>query len=668
PISNGHRSAALELFVPSEDGSYGSLEETYEALRTFQILGVKPKNDVHQKACSLVLGALKSSSTITKELFYALKVNGLVNCQLDGGLLKGVASSLQKAVKDANALFDYYYSVGGLVLIKEQGSESNTILADGSNVFHSIKALSQSDGTWRFRSDGTESSTYAAGIAFETLAGIVALSDSEIDQSMIGIVKNDITKLFDSLESYDDGASYFDEKRLDASKYHGPLSTTSSVVRGIAEFGAVIPGRLNIPGDKILGLANFLLSIGVPRSTKDLYDQLDALSRLENNRISIPLVLSLPSTVLSLTSKDKLEVKVSTVLGSDAPPLTLNLMQAVNSISKDAPAIQGQELKFDMGSSVYMLDFLSMGIDVGTYDLVFEVLLHDSEQSKVYTTGGRTKASIVVTGIIKIDNAELAVLDSDVGSVETLKKLDLSKESTVSLSANHLQKLRLSFHLATPHDNPFKPHQVFLKLKHETGVEHAFTIVNSGKKFEIIMDFLGLVEKLYYLSGKYDIELTVGDSVMENSFLSALGHVELDLPDPPEKAPHAPALPVDPYSRFGAKTEISHIFRAPEKRPPKELSLAFLALTLLPFVGFLVGLLRLGVNLKNFPSSALPAGFAILFQGGIGAVLILYVLFWIKLDLFTTLKVLGLLGVFLVFVGHRTLSHLASASAKVKSA
>lgn len=39
-----------------------------------------------------------------------------------------------------------------------------------------------------------------------------------------------------------------------------------------------------------------------------------------------------------------------------------------------------------------------------------------------------------------------------------------------------------------------------------------------------------------------------------------------------------------------------------------------------------------------------------------------------QLDLFTTLKALGILGVLLVFLGHRTLSHLASTSAKLKSA
>lgn len=103
--------------------------------------------------------------------------------------------------------------------------------------------------------------------------------------------------------------------------------------------------------------------------------------------------------------------------------------------------------------------------------------------------------------------------------------------------------------------------------------------------------------------------------------------------------------------------------------------------------------MRLGVNLKNFPSLPGPAAFASLFHVGIAAVLLLYVLFWVKvsiflvvkqnctnkglltiillleqLDLFTTLKYLSFLGVFLVFVGHRTLSHLSNTTAKQKTA
>ncbi|KAK6937759.1 Dolichyl-diphosphooligosaccharide--protein glycosyltransferase subunit Swp1, partial [Dillenia turbinata] len=628
PISDSHRSAALDLFKPI-DGSFSSLEETYEALRTFEVLGIGNKLDISASTCRSVVEVLGSSSSNLKDLFYALKNQGILKCAIKEEILKGVSSKLEAAVNGASSLPDFYYSVGGLVLIKDQTPEVNVLLDDAEGVFRSIKALSQSDGRWRYSSNNPESSTYAAGMAFEALAGVISLAPSEIDQSVVATVKNDVVKLFDSIEKYDDGSLYFDEKTVDAHEYQGPIFVTSSVIRGVTAFAAVVSGSLKLPGD---------------------------------NMVSIPLIVSLPATVLSLTQKDQLKVSVSSVLGSDAPPLTVKLVQASSSSSKGASIIENQELKFDGDSSFHVLDALPDSVDIGKYLFTFEVVLYDSENEKVYTTGGKTQVPIFITGFVKIDSPEIAILDSDLGSIETQKKLDLAGENSVALSANHLQKLRLSFQLSTPTGKAFKPLQVIIKLRHESNVEHIFLMGNSGKQFEIILDFLGLVEKFYYLSGRYDIELTVGDSVMENSLLNALGHIELDLPEPPEKAARPPAQPIDPHSRYGPKAEISHIFRAPERRPPKELSLGFLGLTLVPLIGFLVGLLTLGVNLKNFPSSAVPATFAALFHLGIGAVLLLYVLFWLKLDLFTTLKAVGLLGIFLMFVGHRVLSHLASTS------
>ncbi|KAG6719099.1 hypothetical protein I3843_04G177200 [Carya illinoinensis] len=667
PISDSHRSAALELFTPA-DGSFGNLEEAYEALRTFEILGIQGKPDISTSSCQSVSETLGSSSSTTNGLFHALKVNRILKCKIDEKIFQGITSRLKAVVNDGNSLLDYYYSTGSLVLIKDQTSGVDVLLGDANGIFHSIKALSQSDGRWRFSSNNPKSSTYAAGLALEALAGVVSLASSDIDHSLIVTLKNDIVKLFDSLEKYDDGSFYFDEKLVDAHEHQGPLSTTSSVVRGLTAFASVISGSINLPGDKILGLAKFFLGIGIPGNSKDFFNQIDSLACLESNRVYVPLILSLPTTVLSLTKKDQLKVKVNTVLGSSAPPLSVKLVRAFISGSKDYSVIETQELKFDPENEVHFLDVLPKSIDVGTYSFVFEIVLHDSVDKEVYTTGGQTQVPIFVTGIIKIDNAEIAVLDSDLGSIETQKKLDLAGENAVLLSANHLQKLRLSFQLTTPRGKFFKPHQAFFKLRHETKVEHIFVVGNSGRQFEIILDFLGLVEKFFYLSGRYDIQLTIGDAIMENSVLRAVGRVELDLPQLPEKAPQPPAPLVDPYSRYGPKAEITHIFRTPEKRPPREISLTFLGLTLLPFVGFLIGLLRLGVNLKNFPTSAVPATFAFLFHIGIAAVLLLYVLFWLKLDLFTTLKTLGFLGAFLMFVGHRILSHLASTSAKLKSA
>ncbi|CAO2167463.1 unnamed protein product [Urochloa humidicola] len=666
PVSDAHRSAAAELFAPSADGSFGDLERTYEAVRTFQILGLEKYKSVTGKACEFAAEKLASpASSDAKDLFHAARISGVLRCSVDAGVYDGVVARLKAVIKDTNSLLEFYYSVGGMLSIKEQGHD--VVLSDAESTFHAIKALSQSDGRWRYDTNSAESSTFAAGIALETLAGVVSLADAEVDSSMIGVVKNDIVKLFDTIKSYDDGTFYFDEKHVDATEYKGPITTSASVVRGITSFATVASGKLNIPGEKILGLAKFFLGIGLPGSAKDCFNQIESLSFLENNRVFIPLILSLPSKVFSLTSKDQLKVEVTTVFGSASPPLKVNLVQVLGSDSKVITS-ENKELQFDLDNNVHYLDIAPLKIDVGKYSLVFEISLQEPEHETVYSTGGRNTENVFITGLVKVDKAEIGISDNDAGAVESVEKLDLLKDTKVSLSANHLQKLRLSFKLTTPLGHTFKPHQVFLKLKHESNVEHLFVVPGSTRQFKIVLDFLGLVEKFYYLSGRYDLELAVGDAAMENSFLRPLGHLELDLPEAPEKAPRPPAQAVDPFSKFGPKAEISHIFRAPEKRPPKELSLAFTGLTLLPFIGFLIGLMRLGVNLKNFPSLPGPAAFASFFHAGIGAVLLLYVLFWLKLDLFTTLKYLGFLSIFLVFVGHRTLSYLSTVSSKQKTA
>ncbi|CAH2078395.1 unnamed protein product [Thlaspi arvense] len=650
PISDSHRSAALEVFVPV-DGSYKSLEEAYEALKTLEILGVDKKSDLSSATCENVVKVLGSPSSTLKDAFYALKVNGILKCKTGEDVPKDIVSQLQAGVKDAKLLLDFYYSVGGLVLVKEQFSGTDLSLGDAEAIFRSIKAFSHSDGRWRYSSNNAESSTFAAGLGLETLAGVISLAPSEIDQSLIQTLKSGIVKLFDNIKKYDDGTFYFDESE-------GPISTTASVIRGLTSFAASDSSGWDLPGNKIVGLAKFFLGVGTPGDAKDFFNQIDALACLEDNRqcyfhalfmqfvfgllqFSVPLILSLPFTVISLTKKEPLKVKVSTVLGSKAPALSVKLVQALSSGSKGSSVINNQELKFDADSATYFLDSFPESFDVGKYTFVFQILLDDSAHEKIYITEARTKVPISATGAISIENAEIAVLDSDIGSVESQKKLDLTKDGGVSLSANHLQKLRLSFQLTTP-------------LGH---------------------DFLGLVEKLYYLSGKYEIQLTIGDASMENSLLSNIGHIELDLPERPEKAPRPPPQSTDLYSRYGPKDEISHIFRVPEKLPAKQLSLVFLGLIVLPFIGFLIGVTyAVGSEHQELPIICWTCNILFPFPWRNWSCSTSLRAFLVEgklskpLDLFTTLKGLSLLGVFLLFVGHRTLSHLASASNKLKSA
>lgn len=59
-----------------------SLEEAYEALKTLEILEIDKKSDLSSATCENVVKVLGSSSSSTlKDAFYALKVNGILKCK-----------------------------------------------------------------------------------------------------------------------------------------------------------------------------------------------------------------------------------------------------------------------------------------------------------------------------------------------------------------------------------------------------------------------------------------------------------------------------------------------------------------------------------------------------------------------------------------------------------
>lgn len=64
-----------------------SLEDAYEALRVFEILAIGNKPDVSATTCQKVVENLGSSSPL-KDLFYALKVNGILRCKVNGNVFK----------------------------------------------------------------------------------------------------------------------------------------------------------------------------------------------------------------------------------------------------------------------------------------------------------------------------------------------------------------------------------------------------------------------------------------------------------------------------------------------------------------------------------------------------------------------------------------------------
>lgn len=65
-----------------------SLEETYHALRTFQILRVGETSEINRATCPVVLEKLKSPSSSPKGFFDALRVNSILGCQIGSDTLE----------------------------------------------------------------------------------------------------------------------------------------------------------------------------------------------------------------------------------------------------------------------------------------------------------------------------------------------------------------------------------------------------------------------------------------------------------------------------------------------------------------------------------------------------------------------------------------------------
>lgn len=61
-----------------------SLEDAYEALRTFEILGIEKDLDISTSTCPLIAETFKSSSASLKDVSFALKSNRVLKCKIDG--------------------------------------------------------------------------------------------------------------------------------------------------------------------------------------------------------------------------------------------------------------------------------------------------------------------------------------------------------------------------------------------------------------------------------------------------------------------------------------------------------------------------------------------------------------------------------------------------------
>lgn len=260
--------------------------------------------------------------------------------------------------------------------------------------------------------------------------------------------------------------------------------------------------------------------------------------------------------------------------------------------------------------------------------------------------------------VISVDAADAQVISS-AGKKLSSKSAKFGSKLLKDASLDLGQSIEVTF---TPKldGSAFKPQQAMLMLVPASHSNLAAYAVAKARKDGSHAATLtqALVEKqLGTVGGKVAVTLLLGDPAAANGLRWELGSVEL----PPDQG----AKPSPAYRTARAQPmnnllpNIEHTFRPADKRPPAAVSLAFTALALAPLGVLVLWLLASGgLSLPLFPSGP-GALWALLFHGGIGALLVLYFLFWTRLNLAQTLPLAAGLGLGIAGVGYKALSAVA---------
>lgn len=461
----------------------------------------------------------------------------------------------------------------------------------------------------------------------------------------------DMKKFHDMIEDIIAQADEIDEKYL---QFDSGLGPTAAVVYTAYKLSAAAKIPPTIPEDKVVKLVNYLMNRKHTENRMEALFLLQAIKELASSQFNTPVSVSLASLVSVSTKSPVVQVHVCNLLGESLPGKLSVMADTARHVKDDAVVLSKKPLTVaSSNEQLYELDFMKVNPKPGFYRLVLSV--SGSSPSKLLAASG-AEVEIKVTTSAVVENVELSVADKDQSSVPKSTKLQYPGKTT--LEADHHQKIVLKFAIKDKiSKQSITAHQAFVRLTHVKTKQDVIFVAEEENDSTYKFDFdVGAKSKDFLsLSGTYNMELVIGDSVIENPISWLLGEVKLTFHDDPVSAPSKE----DQYMK---KPEIEHIFRKPEKRPPKTVSTLFTGLVLAPVLVLFILWLKIGVNISNCPFSLSALGF----HAGITAIFCLYGFYFLHLTMFQTLRYLGLIGIPTFLFGHKLLSGIAAKGGKQK--
>jgi len=456
----------------------------------------------------------------------------------------------------------------------------------------------------------------------------------------------DLTKFHDLIEDIIAQADEVDDKYL---QFEGGLYTTSIVIDGAYRLATAAKKAPTLTEDKVIKFVNYFLSRKHVQSLKNSATILSVITTFTDNQFHIPIAVTLASQVSVSDQYPIVQVRVSNLLGNSLGKVAVTADTARH-LGDDAVVLSKKPFSASAtDDALYELDFLKVKPARGFYKILVSIAPQQKDSRLLGTAGAEVE--VKVTTKVAIENVEVGVADKDQGAGKTIKLQHPNKAANVLEADNH-QKVVMRFSLRDQSaEQPMVAHQTFVRLTYTaTGDEIIYVAeADAGSTYRFELDVGAKAKEFAYRSGKYSMEVIVGDAVIQNPFSWVVADVELTFPE-------GKAAAEDKLARYNKKVEIKHMFREPEKRPPAVVSTVFTALVLSPLALLVLLWLKLGANIGNFPFSLSSIGFHV----GLCAICGLYYLYFVTLDMFTTLRFLAFLGIPTFLFGHRLLSGIAA--------
>ncbi|KAF2356958.1 Dolichyl-diphosphooligosaccharide--protein glycosyltransferase subunit Swp1 [Trinorchestia longiramus] len=564
-------------------------------------------------ACAYVKGLANEANANTETLFLAASAAQYLNCPITA--TNPMKQTLTASINDGSSLVELYHAILGLHRLGVKHDCARALAITQA-------ALKKDD------------SVLNLGYAFH-----------------IGSVLSvDVTALHARIEDAIVQADEVDGRML---HFEGGLSITALVVDGAYKLSETAKGPIPLKPERAVKFANYLLSRKSVQLPKGVHYLLHALTIFTTNKFHIPVAIRLASSVAVSASQPSVQVSISDLLGNSIPGAGVKVVaeEVTREDNNQQLATNLQLTPIKDSKTLYELDAMNLKPRRGFHQLTVTATASDKRLV------GNTKAALkfkVLTSIT-VERVEVGTADADQSSAPALKAVAYgSKLVGGPLEADRHQKVIVRFLVKdTTSSQPTRVHQAFVRVTH--GVSKREIIFKADPevstdmyRFEMSVSTSQSLFKS--VSGLYSVELILGDPCISNPLRWNLADLNL-------KFPATAANEVSTDYTYKAQPEISHQFQEPTQRPSAFLSTTFTVLCLLPLLVLLILWGKLGVNVYNFPFSLTALGFHL----GIGAIFGLFVLFWLQLNMFTTLRYLFIVGVATFYCGNSMLSRIAAA-------